>query len=220
MKMEDVENAIAIMQDDGENEESLMTMYRTLQHATPILEAIIEAIRQRLDEAFLEHMGPDSTVSQQFGDSQSPEWNKAVSQYEHAVEQSIGEAIEESRRAGLFESDKLSASAITALKTCLPKIKVILCIGSQKITSPFFPLMSRSVYSHMRTMLETISGAILEKSVIQSTHRCAGVVLAWDWSLCASSRLFLLGLQLLALIENDLVVVENDDDNSAPSSPL
>ncbi|KAF9231039.1 hypothetical protein BU15DRAFT_82890 [Melanogaster broomeanus] len=170
MRMEDVEMAIEMMQEDGskENEERLLTMYRSLQRATPIPEAIIEAIRQRLDEAFLEHMGPDSTVSQQFGDSKSPEWNKATSQYEHAVEQSIGEAIEESRRAGLFESDKLSPSAITALKTCLPKLKVILSIGSQKITSPNFPLMSRSVYSHMRTMLETISGAILEFSAWMS----------------------------------------------------
>ncbi|KAF9236553.1 hypothetical protein BU15DRAFT_63907 [Melanogaster broomeanus] len=48
MRMEDVENTIDMMQDDGskENEESLMMMYRTLQRATPIPEVIIDAIRQ------------------------------------------------------------------------------------------------------------------------------------------------------------------------------
>jgi hypothetical protein len=148
----------------------LKAMHRKLEDAMPVPSAIIDIIRQKIDDAFLEHLGPDAPGGLHFGNEGSREWMRAFGEYEDAVVEGVREALVAIRAAGLFESDKLSTDDRIALETCLPKLRLVTYCKCVINGIANFPFMSRSVYTHMRRQLHQIRHAILEVSTNLSVN--------------------------------------------------
>ncbi|KAF8122099.1 hypothetical protein EV363DRAFT_1301405 [Boletus edulis] len=122
------------------------------------------AIRECMDCAFIQHLGPQSPVENLFANQRSHRWQRAVLDYYDQLIQDLPKVIESILQMDA-PIDAVEREALESLKWCVAKIKILRCViensdvEKSKIALPF---MMRSVYSHMVKKLEVIDNALKE----------------------------------------------------------
>ena len=137
----------------------------SLKAETPVINAILPPIRDIVDNAFSEHLGPATPVSHVFAKINEATWLIAFSEYADQVVSSVSETVKELVTSGELSKMGLSSDTVTAVKSCAPKMRLVLGMGGWNTeNSGIMPFMCRSVYAHMEGLLANIPNALKEVS--------------------------------------------------------
>lgn len=136
---------------------------RSLDSATPIVEAINNDIRHAIDEAYLQTLADEWKYTGQ----NVTEWKEAYENYtREVVEQLTEKAVKRSKNP---EFQETSEDIKTAWKDCASKANLIL--NSHYPSQPdLMPFMSVSVWKSLAKLLARVSKALLEVSLSPQYH--------------------------------------------------
>ncbi|KAF8124615.1 hypothetical protein EV363DRAFT_1132290, partial [Boletus edulis] len=124
----------------------------------------VYAIRQCMDEAFVQHLGPLSEVGMLFGNQRSERWKDAVEDYYAELIEELPNVISSITRTN-NAVDEEDQAGLRSLEWCVAKIKVLRQMLSWTKADESFgvvPFMSREVFGHMAKRLEVIDAPLLE----------------------------------------------------------
>ena len=147
--------------------ETYQLTIQLLKKQTPILDAMLPPIRDIVDAAFTEHLGPGTPAAHLFGNGGKPTWQIQLSEYADQVVSGVSETVKELLASGALVAMGLTEDAYTALRTCAAKMRVIfssaICVFDE---DGWLPFMCKNVYSHMEDKLLLIPDALKEVSVL------------------------------------------------------
>ena len=122
------------------------------------------AIRECMDDAFMQHLGPSSKVGALFANQRSFRWTHAMTEYLQDVIEELPKVVATIESADVSPGVE-DQEAIASLKWCVAKIKVLGSVSGMSVDGvhmAMVPFMSRSVYTHMANRLEVIGGSLKE----------------------------------------------------------
>ena len=132
----------------------------------------VYAIRESMDNAFVQHLGASSKAGAVFANQTSFRWTHAMSDYFKDLIKELPNVVATIGTIDVSTSAEQQV-ALESLKWCIAKIKVLLWVsGNPKKggTASTLPFMSRSVYTHMVNRLKVIDGSLKEVSHADSDH--------------------------------------------------
>lgn len=128
--------------------------------------AILYTIRERMDKAFMRHLGKGTSVEHYFCNKHSSRWMGALDDYMVTVIKEIPAVMRELEDTGVV-THRLTEDERKALKCCVAKMKVLRFIRKDGyLNLPHIPFMTRSVFSHMVSLLDPVNDALLEVSCL------------------------------------------------------
>ncbi|KAF8432328.1 hypothetical protein L210DRAFT_3763940 [Boletus edulis BED1] len=122
------------------------------------------AVRECMDNAFVQHLGASSPVGNLFGNQKSHRWKRAVQDYYDQVIADLPNVIESIPQTDA-PIDEDEREALASLKWCVAKMKILKCVienSNLEKSMSAVPFMTRSVYSHMEKMLDVIDHSLKE----------------------------------------------------------
>ncbi|KAG9311944.1 hypothetical protein JVU11DRAFT_8205 [Chiua virens] len=141
-------------------------MLKDLRRQVPIVEAVLPPIRDIVNAAFVEHLGPGTSASHVFACGEDVEWSSAFWLYVETVVSSVSDTVDELERSGEIAMMGLSDEAKKAVHNCAPKMQFVLSLANWNDEQGcMFPFMCRAVYSHMESLLDIIPDALTELSM-------------------------------------------------------
>ncbi|KAG2365304.1 hypothetical protein BDR07DRAFT_1481418 [Suillus spraguei] len=138
-------------------------IFENLKQATPVLKAISDPLRDKLDRIFNTHLGDNTPASYRFGNDQDEMWLTAFKEYSYAVVAAMNEYASEVLSAD--ETKDLDDDVRAALLGCAGKAALVLDVSSQAGYCSF-PFMSHSVITTLVRNMSMIEGSIFEDSIL------------------------------------------------------
>ncbi|KAF8123156.1 hypothetical protein EV363DRAFT_1102171, partial [Boletus edulis] len=146
----------------------LLGIWREMRAAStemPGAKGAVYAIRECMDAAFEEHLGPRSDAELVFANHNSHRWKNGMMDYLNELITQIPKLIE-TITSGIMESDNDEDLHVAqCLRFCVAKIKILLWLVDTDMGERALlinPFMSRTVYDHMVKRMEVITEALLE----------------------------------------------------------
>jgi hypothetical protein len=130
-----------------------------LKQATPVLKAISDPLRDKLDKIFNTHLGDNTPASYRFGNDQDEIWLTTFKEYSYAVVAAMDEYASDVLSAD--ETKDLDKDVRTALLGCAGKAALVLDDTSHANYCSF-PFMS---YSVITTLVRNMS--MIERSIFE-----------------------------------------------------
>lgn len=127
----------------------------------------VYAIRECMDNAFLQHLGPQSDVAVLFANQSSNRWKEAVKDYLNDLIGGLPKVISTITTSMDEAADDDERASLRTLRWCVAKVKVLnamFLMRKREASYGILPFMSRSVYSHIVAHLEVIDGSLKEVS--------------------------------------------------------
>ena len=127
----------------------------------------VYAIRECMDGAFVQHLGPQSNVGVLFANQASNRWKAAMKEYLKDLIDELPKVVSTITTSMDEPADKEERASLRTLRWCVAKVKVLSAIFSMRKREhsyPILPFMSRSVYTHIVTHLEVIDASLKEVS--------------------------------------------------------
>lgn len=129
------------------------------------------SIRDCIDDAFMQHLGPTTDVRDIFADDASNRWRIALGNYYAEIIEELPKVVGtmtemNAQTTTAEEPDEEEQRMEIALRTCVTKVKMVYAVISYSVPCRIrlLPFMTRSVYSHMVSKTELIPNALTEVS--------------------------------------------------------
>ncbi|KAG2029408.1 hypothetical protein BDR03DRAFT_987774, partial [Suillus americanus] len=136
-------------------------IFEDLKQATPVLKAISDPLRKKLDGIFNTHLGDSTPASYRFGHDQDEIWLTAFKEYSYEVVAAMDEYASEVLSAD--ETKDLDSDVRTALLGSAGKAALVLDDSSQADYCSF-PFMSYSVITTLARNMSMVERSIFEVS--------------------------------------------------------
>jgi hypothetical protein len=146
-------------------------IFENVKQATPVLKAISDPLREKLDRIFNTHLGDNTPASYRFGNDQDEMWLTAFKEYSYAVVTAMDEYATEV--LGADETKDLDKDVRTALLGCAGKAALVLDDSSQADYCSF-PFMSHSVITTLVRNMSMVERSIFEVSSAFISHVLLG----------------------------------------------
>ena len=138
-------------------------IFEDLKRATPVLKAISDPLRDKLNRIFNTHLGDNTPASYRFGNDQDEMWLTAFKEYSYAVVAAMDEYADEVLSAD--ETKDLDLDVRSALLGCAGKAALVLN-NSSRADYCSFPFMSYSVITTLVRNMSMIERSIVEVSIV------------------------------------------------------
>lgn len=140
------------------------------KHRAPIAIGASYAIRECMDAAFIQHLGPGTEVEDIFSNQRQNRWKDAVCTYMQQIIDDLPGVVTTMKTTGAsMARNEEEQGALDCLQWCVAKVKVLRFLLSRTVaekTLGVLPFMSRSVYVHMARRLDLIEEAVMEVSIV------------------------------------------------------
>ena len=148
---------------------ALRAIYRDMKAEAETMKGArgaVYTIRECMDVAFVQHLGPNTDVDVVFGNQRSHRWKEAMEDYLEEVIDQLPNVIMAIDTTDAPEEGE-ERDALDSLQWSVAKVKVLLemlRMSTPEKSLGLMPFVSRSVYSHMVRHLDVIPDALTEVS--------------------------------------------------------
>lgn len=125
----------------------------------------VYAIRECMDQVFVQHLGPQSDVNVLFANQMSTRWRAAMKLYMEDVIERLPKVVATITSGMDDAAEGEEQEMVRTLRWCVAKVKVLNFMFGERtpgLSYGMLPFMSRSVYSHVVARLEVIDASLKE----------------------------------------------------------
>lgn len=136
----------------------VLGVYRSLLSETPVMEAISDDIRSKIDDAFKKHLTSDGVVESFAQDVDA--WNSAFAVYSDDVVAKLHAVVRDLKASNRLA---MSTDAVKrAYETCASKAQLVLYVRDVSVPFSRFPFMSAGVWNALVDNFKQVSASLVE----------------------------------------------------------